>query len=53
MKYACDVCGWMYDESDGMLELEIEPGTPFEDIPEFFECPECYADKSHFSEYEE
>lgn len=54
MKYVCEVCGWVYDERRGLPDIDIEPGTRFEDIPEeYFECPECYADKSQFYEYED
>lgn len=50
MKYVCDVCGWTYDEAEGLPELNIEPGTKFEDIPEDFVCPVCGVGKDMFSE---
>ncbi len=46
--WMCTVCGWMYDEAQGVPELGIEPGTPFEDLPEDFLCPECGAGKEAF-----
>ena len=49
MIYICDVCGWEYDEDEGFPELEIEPGTAFEDLPEDFECPHCAVGKENFS----
>ena len=49
MKYVCELCGWVYDERLGDAELEIEPGTKFEDLPEDFECPLCYAHKEAFT----
>ena len=49
MKYACDVCGWEYDESVGAPDLGIEPGTKFEDLPEDFVCPVCGVGKDSFS----
>ena len=49
-KYACDICGWIYDEEDGYPEGGIAPGTLFEDIPEDLECPLCSVDKDNFSE---
>ena len=49
-KYKCDVCGWIYDESAGVPENGIEPGTKFEDLPDDFECPLCGVGKDSFSE---
>ena len=49
MIYICDVCGWEYDEDEGFPELEIEPETSFEDLPDDFECPHCAAGKENFS----
>ena len=49
MKYACDVCGWVYDEEVGYPEGGIAPGTKWEDIPENFECPLCSVSKDQFS----
>ena len=50
MKYVCDVCGWVYDEAEGYPEGGIAPGTPWENVPEDFECPLCYVGKDQFSE---
>ena len=49
MKYVCDVCGWVYDEAEGLPEAGIKPGTPFAELPEDFECPLCYVGKDQFS----
>ena len=49
-KYACDVCGWVYDEEAGLPEQGIAPGTKFEDLPEDFSCPMCGVDKTNFVE---
>ncbi len=49
MKYVCDVCGWEYDPEAGDSDLGIVSGTPFEVLPEDFECPLCGAGKSEFS----
>jgi rubredoxin len=49
-KYICDICDWVYDPAEGFPEQGIEPGTPFEDLPDDFECPECGAGKEAFSE---
>ena len=52
MKYACDVCGWIYDPAVGVPDEGIEPGTPFDDLPDDFTCPECGASKDEFSPVE-
>ncbi len=52
-KYVCDVCGYIYDPEDGDPEEGIEPGTPFEDLPEEWVCPVCGAEKSEFKPEEE
>ncbi len=49
MKYVCDVCGWEYDEAEGLPEMEIAPGTPWAEVPEDFECPLCGVGKEQFS----
>ena len=53
MKYVCDVCGWVYDPEVGDLEGEIPPGTPFEDVPDEWLCPECGVSKDEFSPVDE
>ena len=50
MKYVCNACGWIYDDRLGDESLGIEPNTKFEDLPEDFECPVCYTEKSDFFE---
>lgn len=47
-KYVCSVCGYVYDESGGIPELGIAPGTAWEDLPEDWVCPVCGAAKSEF-----
>jgi len=49
-KYVCDLCGWEYDEDEGAIEHDIEPGTLWDELPEDFVCPLCGADKSSFTE---
>lgn len=46
--YMCVVCGWIYEESQGLPEAGIAPGTRWDDIPEDFVCPECGAAKEDF-----
>lgn len=52
-KYVCDVCGWVYDPEQGLPEEGIEAGTPFEDLPDDFVCPECGVGKEDFSPEEQ
>ena len=49
MKYVCNVCGWVYDETIGDPDNGIAPGTKFEDLPEDFACPLCGVGKEDFS----
>ena len=48
-KYVCEVCGWVYDPEFGLPEAGIEPGTPWRDVPEDFECPLCGVGKDQFA----
>jgi len=52
MKYICDVCGWVYDETAGDPDNGISPGTKWEDLPGDFLCPLCSVDKEQFSKDE-
>jgi len=47
-KYRCMVCGYIYNPEQGDPENGVQPGTPFEDLPEDWGCPLCGADKSQF-----
>ena len=49
-KYVCEVCGWEYDPEVGAPDAGIAPGTPFEALPEDFECPVCGVGKDQFAE---
>lgn len=49
MKYVCSVCGWEYDEALGYPEGGIAPGTPWEILPQDFECPICGVPKDEFA----
>lgn len=46
--WECLVCGWQYDESLGLPEDNIAPGTRWEDIPEDWLCPDCGVGKQDF-----
>lgn len=47
-KYKCIVCGFIYDEEQGLPEEGIAPGTCWNDIPEDWACPDCGVAKSDF-----
>ena len=46
--FMCVVCGFIYDETQGIPGEGIDPGTPWEKIPESWVCPECGAGKDEF-----
>lgn len=47
-KYQCVICGYIYDEAQGLPDEGYPPGTPWEDLPEDWVCPECGASKEDF-----
>ncbi|RZM78655.1 rubredoxin [Leptolyngbya iicbica] len=47
-KYVCEVCGYIYDPEKGDPDSGIQPGTPFNEIPDDWACPKCGATKSQF-----
>jgi flavin reductase (DIM6/NTAB) family NADH-FMN oxidoreductase RutF/rubredoxin len=49
-KYKCSVCGYIYDPEKGNPESGVNPGTPFEDLPDDWVCPVCGAGKDEFEE---
>ncbi len=49
-KYTCTVCGWTYDEEEGLPEEGFAPGTLWEELPEDFVCPLCGVAKEEFEE---
>ena len=50
-KYACVVCGYVYDPANGDPDNGIKPGTAFEDLPVAWVCPICGAEKTEFEEF--
>ena len=52
MKYACDMCGYVYDPDAGDPDNGVAPGTAFEEIPDVWVCPECGVGKDDFSAVE-
>lgn len=46
--YVCTVCGYTYDESKGIPDAGIAPGTKWNMLPEDWVCPLCGAVKADF-----
>ncbi len=49
-KYQCNICGYVYDPEAGDDTQGVPPGTPFEELPDDWTCPECGAGKDEFSQ---
>ena len=49
MKYVCNVCGYIYDETLGDADNNIAPNTAWDSLPEDFVCPLCGVSKEDFS----
>jgi rubredoxin len=47
-KYECVICGFIYDEAEGLPDDGFPPGTLWADIPEDWECPDCGISKLDF-----
>lgn len=46
--WMCVVCGFIYNEAEGLPEEGIPPGTRWADVPETWTCPDCGVGKSDF-----
>lgn len=51
-KWECDVCGYVYNPAVGDSSAGIAPGTPFENLPDDWVCPDCGVGKDQFSKLE-
>ncbi len=47
-KYKCTICGYIYNPEIGDPDSGIEPGTPFDKLPDNWLCPICGAGKDVF-----
>lgn len=47
-KWECLACGYIYDPAKGDPDSGIKPGTPFEELPDDWVCPQCGAGKDMF-----
>jgi rubredoxin len=52
-KYRCSVCGWIYDPELGDPVGGVAPGTPFEKLPDDWQCPMCGASKNEFQQLDD
>lgn len=46
--WMCVVCGFIYDEAQGIPEEGIAPGTRWADVPDTWTCPDCGVTKDDF-----
>ncbi len=47
-KWECVVCGFIYDEEQGLPEEGIPAGTTWDNVPDDWECIDCGMRKSDF-----
>ena len=40
-RFACPLCGYVYDEQKGDPHEGFAPGTPWEQVPSDWACPDC------------
>jgi len=52
-KFRCILCGYVYDPKKGDPDNGIDPGTSFEELPDDWVCPVCFAGKEEFEPEEE
>jgi len=47
-KWVCTICNYVYDPAEGDPENGVAPGTPFENVPDGWVCPQCGMGKDMF-----
>ncbi|OQX52203.1 MAG: rubredoxin [Candidatus Aminicenantes bacterium 4484_214] len=47
-KWECTACGFIYDPEAGDPGNGIPAGTPFEELPDDWTCPQCGVGKEFF-----
>ena len=52
-QFMCGGCYFIYEQSAGIPDQSIAPGTPFAAIPAHWRCPDCGTEKSTFRPYVE
>jgi rubredoxin len=46
--WMCVVCGFIYNEAEGLPEEGIAAGTAWSDVPDTWTCPDCGVTKDDF-----
>ena len=41
MRYRCPVCDFVYDEAQGVPREGFPAGTPWSQVPDDWNCPDC------------
>jgi GntR family transcriptional regulator/MocR family aminotransferase len=49
--FICRGCYFIYEETKGLPQQSIRPGTPFAIIPASWRCPDCGTEKATFRPY--
>lgn len=50
-KFVCDLCGYVYDPSEGVPDKGVAAGTDFSALPADWKCPMCEeGTKAQFDE---
>jgi rubredoxin len=44
----CKICWWVYDPAQGDPVWQVEPGTPFTQLPPHWKCPVCDGSREQF-----
>jgi len=47
-KLECKICWYIYEPSVGDDYWQIQPGTPFSQLPDHWRCPRCDGKKDDF-----
>lgn len=48
-RYVCSVCGYVYDPDLGDSSQDVDPGTPFSELPVDWKCPRCRQGQDKFN----
>lgn len=52
-RWRCTICGYIYEPIEGDEGNGVPRGTPFEALPDGWECPRCGVGKDFFEEISE
>ena len=47
-KLECRICWYVYDPADGDPQDQVPAGTAFQDLPNYWRCPQCDAEPDKF-----